>query len=176
MALVISGTERQTISLGGVEFKNVGGGGKVALEPLFTGLITGEAAYFEPGPYKFSVPSDLRDTDRIYFTWPAFVHSSAVVIDAGNNAPGVSFLSLTSKPCVKTVADLRTGIKIYGTDMFSSATNFHNRYITVKISESTLTMTYLNTGTDLYGHTLIGNAAPNGNYPIISIGPFYKIL
>jgi hypothetical protein len=27
MALVIGGTERQTISLGGVEFKNLGGGG-----------------------------------------------------------------------------------------------------------------------------------------------------
>lgn len=28
MALVIGGAERQTISLGGVEFKNLGGGGK----------------------------------------------------------------------------------------------------------------------------------------------------
>lgn len=147
----------------------------MALEPLFTGLIIGENAYFGIGPYKFTVPADLRDTDSIYFTWVASVHNGAVVIDAGSNVPGDIVLNLTSKQCIRTVADLRRGAKIFGTDMFENVNNIPNRYIAVKMSDTTLSMTYMGTGGSFYS-PLIDKIAPNVNSPFIGIGPFYKIL
>jgi hypothetical protein len=150
----------------------------VALEPLFTGLIIGENSTFGVGPYKFSIPSDLRSGDRIYFTWTAFVENAGITVDSGSNDMGSVIMKLNSKACIRTVGELRSGVDLYGTDMFSSVTNLFTRHISVQITGGTLAMKYAEVpaGEGNYPHNLLGNRAPNSNFPTIGIGPFYKML
>lgn len=187
MGLVVSGTERQTISIAGTEFKNLGGGGKVALEPLFTGTMADGGNDRGPTPVVFPIPS-LRSTDNIYFTWTAGsttdgVAPGVVYVDyPAGIAPG-RVVHLTSKPCIRTVQQLTTGVKFYATDMFRDVTNAryddHDICINAKITGNSLTMSYANQGGDMYMSTLIdlSSLPADERYSVsIGIGPFYKML
>lgn len=186
MALIMDGQERQTISIAGTEFKNLEGG-KVALEPLFTGTTADGGTDRGPTPVVFPIPS-LRNTDNIYFTWTAGSTTSGaapgvVYVDYPAGVAPVRVVHLTSKPCIRTVQQLTAGVKFYATDMFQGVTNarYNNQdtYINAKITGNSLTMSYANQGGNMYTSILIDPSSlpANERYSVsVGIGPFYKML
>ena len=151
----------------------------MALEPLFTGLVTGTSAYLGTGPYAFPL-TGLQETDRIYFTWLVAIENGSVVIDSPSTEPSDVTIHLTSKPCVYSVQDLKKGVRIYATDMFQNVVNYEDECITAKFVENTLSLSYLSAGGVVAKNTLIDWTKIPENLgarrTVVSIGPFYKIL